>query len=227
MAEMPETLARPIHVSGSGFKDALTAVEKLFGRGLPRPPQTAQERFAASAIVSLTASCDGAVEDDGIGFNAGDTGLGRMLGAYVASGVEFDDAEWRGICALVRKYHGQVGAMPAPDADDVRLDAQFQEALDSLRERSKHAHKVEKRIAVDDFDVVLTRDGDVWRVATPYVAAATNDWRTLPGRRWDGQQGVNVVPYRESRSLDALLRRHYAGKLARGPKGVFVIGFDK
>jgi hypothetical protein len=209
------------------YLDALKAAEKLFGRGVLRPAKTAQERFAADALVSLTAVCDGALKDDEMGFSAADTGLGRMLGAYVGRGAEFDDAEWRGICALVRKYHGQVGRMPSPDDEDRRLDAQYQEALDSLRERSKHAHKVEKRLAVSDFDVVLIRDGDEWIVEAPYVAAATVDWRTLPGRRWDGARGVNRCPYRESRALDALLRKHYAGKLANGPKGAFMVGFDK
>ncbi len=201
-------------------------------RGEPRGPSTPQEQWALAALVALTAECDGAVSDDAVGFNKADTQIGRYLGHYVAAGGLLDDCEWRAAVAVCGKYHGQIGERPEATGEDVRLDGLFRrghnesddarDALDSLRGRARAVTEASKR--AESPDVVIERDGERLLVSTPYAEAASNDWRRIPSRRWDSARKVNAVAVADSRALNALLEKHYRGKIARGPKGVFVVG---
>lgn len=72
---------------------------------------------------------------------------------------------------------------------------------------------------------VRIREADgILHVDTPFRESAAWDWRNIPGRRWDGEAKVNTVPATAKPQLWALLKRHFNGMLALGPKGPFVIG---
>jgi hypothetical protein len=72
---------------------------------------------------------------------------------------------------------------------------------------------------------VRAREVGLLSVATPYNENATGAWRRIPGRRWDGEKKVNVVPTSSKAAVWALLKTYFNGALghsdARGP---FVIG---
>lgn len=90
---------------------------------------------------------------------------------------------------------------------------------------------VERFVTVRIFEATADSDhsaairrGDVFlKVRTPYSDEATADWRAIPGRYWRKEEKVNAVPASQRKALWALLRRHFAGALAVGPKGPFTI----
>lgn len=60
-------------------------------------------------------------------------------------------------------------------------------------------------------------------VRTPYVAAAKQAWRNIPGRRWDKADKVNLIPPSSRKQLFALLREYFPGAIVLGPKGTFTL----
>jgi hypothetical protein len=55
----------------------------------------------------------------------------------------------------------------------------------------------------------IVAEGNRYVVRAPYVAAATDAWRTIPGRRWDAARRANTVPVVARDALVALLATHY------------------
>jgi len=221
-------------------------------RGEVRAAGSTQEAWAMRALVALTADCDGARAEDGVGFNKADTGAGRYLGHYVGAGGKLDDVEWSAAIEMLQKYHGQIGHCPKPDDLDRARRARVQalSGSDGFRDRLKTVHGEAKRVQrerdrvqrerdreVRDLakrlrspEVTITLDsGERWIVYTPYNEGAVAAWRDLHrshGGRWVSATRSRVVPYRSARALHALLVEHHAGEVARGPKGVFVVGRD-
>jgi hypothetical protein len=209
-------------------------------RGQAHAPTTAQERWAQRGLMALAGACDGAKEDDGVGFNKGDTNAGRYLGHFVGEGGCLDDVEWQAAIDMLGKYHGQIGRRPVADAlDTARLTAleatvegtgcdfkgRLMEVHTEAKRRQKARKNREKRLA--NPTVTLEREGLLWVVTTPYNIDATEDWRTLHkehGGRWDRDRKVRLVPYKASRALNTLLETHYKGEAACGPKGAYFIG---
>lgn len=74
-------------------------------------------------------------------------------------------------------------------------------------------------------DIEIVQDGMMYRVTTPYRRKDSkvfiDAWRSIPGRRWEN--GANVVPVTSKAALWELLQQFFAGKYAKGPKGVFKI----
>lgn len=84
----------------------------------------------------------------------------------------------------------------------------------------KLAARIEKRAV----DVRIEEVGDRLRVSTRrYVEEATASWRSIRGRRWDGEAKANEIPASERRALWSLLTRHYPGAVAMGPRGPFTV----
>jgi hypothetical protein len=79
----------------------------------PRAAETPAEEWAVRSLTQLTAmDGDHAWEENGVGFNKADTYVGQALAAAAVAG-QLSTGEW--ICAikLLRKYEGQIGAVPA------------------------------------------------------------------------------------------------------------------
>lgn len=246
MGKLPGAVVRAIQeapgvdaLGDHDYQRVLAAAEAAGLAGEPRAPETAREVWAARGLTQLAYSCDGAKTEDGVGFAKPDSLVGRWLGYHVAAGGGLDDAAWRASIRLCAKYaRTQVGSMPDPDERDAALDARLagEAALEAARERAKSVSAViaEAKRRVANAPVRITLVGDVstpegqaqasFLVVAPYRADALDDWRHLPGRRWEGGPKANRVPYREARALHALLARHYAGQDAVGPKGFFVVG---
>lgn len=58
-------------------------------------------------------------------------------------------------------------------------------------------------------------------VTSPKRPAALDSWRAIRGRVWARYEKANFVPLTAKRELFDLLKEHYAGLYAQGPKGVF------
>ena len=89
------------------------------------------------------------------------------------------------------------------------------------------ADKVGRRFrnAERNTEIVLTLEGDYYRVETPFRRGAKAEfiaaWRAIPGRRY--KDNSNYVPVVQKKALFELLRQFFAGKVANGPKGLFKI----
>lgn len=87
------------------------------------------------------------------------------------------------------------------------------------------ATRIAERLAV----VVLTQvdralnGGTGWEVQFTYDAAVVDSIRGIPGRRWDGETKTWFVPAGGKKMLWDVLRAHFHGKMALGPKGAFVV----
>jgi len=211
-------------------------------RGEARVAASTQEAWAHRALIALTGACDGAKEDDGVGFNKSDTNAGRYLGHFVARGGMLDDVEWQGAVDMLKKYHGQAGRAPRPDALDTARAARVAEQEEAFRARLTvvltEARRVQKARAkhlkrLAEPDVIITRenadapDGGVWTVFAPFNEPAVQAWRNLHrefGGGWSKSRGVRIVPYKGARAIHALLTAHHAGQYAKGMKGAYVIG---
>ena len=89
------------------------------------------------------------------------------------------------------------------------------------------ADKVARRFrdAARKSEVVIEREGDEYRVKTPfrrkYGKDFINAWRAIPGRRF--RAGANFIPVARKKELWDLLTRYFGGQYAIGPKGTFRI----
>ena len=64
-------------------------------------------------------------------------------------------------------------------------------------------------------------NGQLW-VEAPYLdGRATPDWRRISGRIFDRATKRNVVPSKQRVEVYSLLKKHYPGVTALGPKGLF------
>jgi hypothetical protein len=241
------TPARRDAFDGIEYGDVVGVAADL--RGEPRPAEGRQEVWASRGLVTLTGACDGAVTDDGIGFNKSDTNGGRYLGYHIGAGRALDDVEWEAAITMLGKYHGQIGSKPAPDEHDLarrdrvmqvdedegfraRLDVVLDEARSLQKERMAAAAELQRRI--DNPDVIIGREGadrpdggvltvkTTRRVGYDVFEARRAAWSALHaehGGRWDGVGALRTVPYRAARALNALLEAHHDGEVCRGTTG--------
>lgn len=60
-------------------------------------------------------------------------------------------------------------------------------------------------------------------VHTPYYAEAVDAMRKVPGRLWDKAHKVNTFPVSSKLAVYEVFQKFWAGEVAVGPKGPFVI----
>jgi hypothetical protein len=70
--------------------------------------------------------------------------------------------------------------------------------------------------------LIEEKDGRI-AVTGPMKPEAIREWQRIPGRAFDIKLGRFTVPVTAKRALWEILRRHFAGMLGMGPKGLFVI----
>lgn len=71
--------------------------------------------------------------------------------------------------------------------------------------------------------VVVSESNGMFAVKTPYNEALVSAMRNIAGRRWVKEEKLNYFPVAQKASLFDLLKKFFAGEVAVGPKGVFVI----
>jgi cysteine-rich repeat protein len=73
---------------------------------------TTQIDWACDGLTHLSAVCDGAVTQDGCGFNGTDSHFGRSLASSVQNGG-LSSKQLEFAVKMLKKYHGQIGAFPS------------------------------------------------------------------------------------------------------------------
>jgi len=126
----------------------------------------------AEALFSLLAVCDGARARDDVGFNATDAGPARWYALTVGS---WDESTARAVHQMLVKYRGQLGgAVPAPVPATPRPISV-----------PRGAWPAEIVAVSSDFAKVR-----LWREAK----GIRDDLKGCPGRRWDPDSKMWVVP---------------------------------
>lgn len=164
----------------------------------------------AEAMAALGKRCDGARQDDGEGFSAGDVPLGHYLAGRPAAA--YDEAEATAAWQLARKYRAQlerlgfdVDAMPAPARPDARV-------REMLTERRQEAAAL-AAFAAASFCYATTTDGKpVIVLGFPFDYDAVAQAQRIPGRTYrahfDGRRRVNVFPGSSAPAVAAFCERH-------------------
>jgi hypothetical protein len=158
--------------------------------------------------------------------------LGDSLSIELGIGPECRDGNDEGLTAeqqtaCNKLTHAAAVAAQRGDIEHVRAIAEEIRAIglsnlaDKVSERFVNAERLAK--------IVITQDGNMLRVQTPYKRSAGQDfvnaWRNVPGRRWSN--GANVVPVTSKPQLWALLKQYFPGEFGKGPNGVFKIPGNK
>lgn len=71
--------------------------------------------------------------------------------------------------------------------------------------------------------IFIAQGGKTLTVTTPFSYPVAEDLRGVPGRQWDASTKVNLIPASSKHVLYDLLRKHFPGAYALGPKGLFQI----
>ena len=80
-----------------------------------------------------------------------------------------------------------------------------------------------KRTAAVKIEAEPSPFGEMLSVVTPFSPEAVAAFRTIPGRRWDKERKLNLVPVGCRRELFNLLTKHFPKRSGIGPKGAFVL----
>lgn len=70
--------------------------------------------------------------------------------------------------------------------------------------------------------LIMTREGDTLKLASPYSAESVEILRSVPGRRWDKAGKVNTFPITSRGALWSALKRAYPGQLLRTWQGALI-----
>ena len=146
-----------------------------------------QRPTVQDAVGVIASACDGAVTEDGCGFNGTDTGFGRAL-AKVPAGQwtpRMLHAAWK----MVRKYRGQLLK--------AGLDYDLIEEPPEPNGDRPAAHRIEAR-------------GDLLVLSFPYDAGTVAQVKGIPGRKWEPATKTWTVPC-EPKTLEPILGLVAAG----------------
>lgn len=147
--------------------------------GTPSPaPETPTALIAA--IVTLADACDGAVAEDGVGFNGGDSAFGRSLAAQIRDGRPLTANQARAAAKMLPKYAAQLAAAGISVAA-VAVDAAAVEA--AAEKRAAPARRV---------DAALDAAGGRIEIRAPF--ALKDAIKALPGARWNPTAKVWTIP---------------------------------
>lgn len=145
--------------------------------GTPSPVATPA---LAAAIHALADACDGAVTEDGVGFNGGDTAFGRSLAAQIKDGRALTANQARAAGKMLVKYAAQLAAQGIA-IRDVTTDAAAIEA--AAEKRASPARVVH---------AALDAAGSRIEVRAPF--SMKDAIKALPGARWNPTAKVWTLP---------------------------------
>ena len=115
---------------------------------------------------------------------------------------------------------------------EVRLGNEVEAAVERVAELgfTTLAARISERLtkATKNADrIKIEVEGDRLALTTPYRRGRADEFksamRAVPGRRWDGKRGLNVMPASSKRAVWNLLCEFFPGCYGTGPKGVFEI----
>ena len=150
---------------------------------------TSEYEILGQAVRAISARCDGAVADDGVGFSGADATFGNSI-AVLADG-EWDQDIAAAVYRLLNRYQRQLNEVGIP----------FDSIPPVAGGRESQGRSRAIRAAADTLAITgvarksrLTLNSDTITLDSPYHADLVREVRSIPGRRWDSAQGVNTFP---------------------------------
>lgn len=134
-----------------------------------------------AALLFMARRCDGAVQDDGIGFNGADTHFGHSLAERVANGGTLTIKQQRAALRMLRKYQGQLrqAGIEWSELSVPELDAPTAEGTRRLEAARADAPR-------------LTVVADRIQAKTPF--RLKDLCKEVPGARWNPQAKAWTYP---------------------------------
>lgn len=156
-----------------------------------------QHEIVYKGITAVAARCDGALEQDGVGFNGQDTVFGRRIAAIPFS--EWSDDIKAEAARIALTYRTQILSYTGVDvtelpvvtgaADQGTNRAARQEARDhERRDAAKAGRLIDAAGGANDGTFIIQ-----WAKRDPEFGTFLDTVRGLPGRQWNGSQW-NVPP---------------------------------
>lgn len=168
-------------------------------------------RYAIHRALGIIAGqCDGARDDDGVGFNGIDTHAGRQWAAMPAE--LWDDDLTLAAWDMLRKYRRQL-ANAGVDYDELPVPAGGNELVEErrveARERARARAQQWRRTELIKTESYVNCDGIGERVVLgfPYAEKLVDEAREIPGRKYLGD-GVSVYPFSSLGAVVDFADRH-------------------
>lgn len=149
-----------------------------------------------AACAAVAGHCDGAIDDDGVGFNKADTSFGRYIAAVPAS--EWTEEVCAAVSDMLRKYQGQLTDNGIDYAALPRTEIVWERkaATSDMKEK---AETVAVREAVEAVRSGLKMRGEVVKTYTKRMIATRNadgSFDLFSPRRQDLIDAIKALPYR-------------------------------
>lgn len=145
----------------------------------------------ANAVRALASVCDGAVEEDGRGFNGTDASFGKRLAELPLN--RWSAGNVSAAHRMLAKYRGQLAgfgidyaAIPAPPA---------------IEEETRRTFRLADVCGLD------AEDG-IFLMRFPYDATMVNACRRIPGRQWHAKEKSNVFPVSSAPQVAAFIAEY-------------------
>ena len=158
---------------------------------------TTDYKILGDAVRSISARCDGAQNDDGVGFSATDTTFGKSIAMLPDSEWDIDVAS--AVYDLLRHYKRQLTEVGIPFDSIPVIDR----TINARRGRSKAIRLASDALAVDAVSrkSKMELEGNEIVLHSPFHAELVRDLRGVQGRRWDSSRSVNVFPAVASQTI--------------------------
>lgn len=162
--------------------------------GNPEEPRTGDGvTTIQEAVQAIAGVCDGAVEEDGVGFNGTDSHFGKALASSPNWTPKMEWAAWH----MMIKYRRQLTGHNI-DFDNIPKPPD-PETLPPPPDDPK-------TITVETIDAEpFGPDVPLAAIRSPYDADLVALMRDLPGRRWIADRKLNVVPLTKPEAVTAVL----------------------
>lgn len=156
-------------------------------------PLSADQQFRTvyAGIVAVAARCDGAVEDDGVGFNGQDTKFGRRIASVPFE--EWTPAVKLEAARIASRYRTQIESYTGIDVSalDVVQKAQDLGTVTEARDDARGFERRQEALAGRSVDAGTDPSSSFvirWGKRDPEFRTFLDAVRRLPGRNWNGQE---------------------------------------
>lgn len=160
---------------------------------LDRPLQNGADVQIAHAVHALASVCDGAVEEDGRGFNGTDASFGRRLAELPAA--RWSAGNFAAAYKMLAKYRGQLAGF------GIDYDAITPPPASWEQEATRSTWRKQDVCSVDI-------ENEQFAVRFPYDPVMVEASRRIPGRRWDAAEKTNLFPLTSAAQLAVFIEQH-------------------
>lgn len=153
--------------------------------------QTVESDLLYRAVCALAGRCDGAIAQDGMGFNGCDTSTGHFF-----ANIPFES--WspksrRQLWEMIRKYKLQLSGVGI-EYDEIPVPAKISNDENKAWREARDKERYERKLTEERANAGLKPVGNRIEIHFPYNPLAINEIKKISGRRWDATKKCWSVP---------------------------------